>query len=93
MTAVSPETSICGLELRCWVRSKRPRPPEAPAGDEVATHTSALHSLPQARFAAPDAESGRGLLLVDSLAKSWGTVPTAEGKAVWFSLPLPSPRR
>uniref|UniRef100_A0AAU2K224 PAS domain S-box protein n=1 Tax=Streptomyces sp. NBC_00049 TaxID=2903617 RepID=A0AAU2K224_9ACTN len=49
--------------------------------------------LPQARFAAPDAESGRGLLLVDSLASSWGTLPTAEGKAVWFSLPLPSPRR
>lgn len=49
--------------------------------------------LPQARFAAPDAESGRGLLLVDSLARSWGTLPTAEGKAVWFSLPLPSPRR
>ncbi|MFK0222896.1 PAS domain S-box protein [Streptomyces vinaceus] len=49
--------------------------------------------LPQARFAAPDAESGRGLLLVDSLASSWGTLPTAEGKVIWFSLPLPSPRR
>ncbi|MFD3806649.1 PAS domain S-box protein [Streptomyces sp. NPDC058611] len=49
--------------------------------------------LPQARFAPPDAESGRGLLLVDSLAESWGTLPTAEGKAVWFSLPLPAPRR
>ncbi len=48
--------------------------------------------LPQARFAEPDAESGRGLLLVDSLAASWGTLPTAEGKAVWFSLPLPAPR-
>ncbi|MFD3759170.1 SpoIIE family protein phosphatase [Streptomyces sp. NPDC058622] len=49
--------------------------------------------LPQARFAPPDAESGRGLLLVDSLAESWGTLPTTEGKAVWFSLPLPAPRR
>ncbi|MER5869348.1 PAS domain S-box protein [Streptomyces sp. NPDC002044] len=49
--------------------------------------------LPQARFAPPDAESGRGLLLVDSLAESWGTLPTEEGKAVWFSLPLPAPRR
>ncbi|MFI8339131.1 PAS domain S-box protein [Streptomyces sp. NPDC085639] len=49
--------------------------------------------LPQARFAAPDAESGRGLLLVDSLASSWGTLPTADGKAVWFALPLPVPRR
>ncbi|MGW6852066.1 PAS domain S-box protein [Streptomyces virginiae] len=49
--------------------------------------------LPQARFAAPDAESGRGLLLVDSMASSWGTLPTAESKAVWFALPLPTPRR
>ncbi|MFJ9076470.1 PAS domain S-box protein [Streptomyces sp. NPDC102278] len=48
--------------------------------------------LPQARFASPDAESGRGLLLVDSLAEAWGTLPTAEGKAVWFSLPLPAQR-
>ncbi|WP_405497408.1 PAS domain S-box protein [Streptomyces sp. NBC_00096] len=46
--------------------------------------------LPQARFASHDAESGRGLLLVDSLAEAWGTLPTSEGKAVWFSLPLPA---
>ncbi|MFE5612193.1 hypothetical protein ACFQ83_37875, partial [Streptomyces sp. NPDC056540] len=45
--------------------------------------------LPQARFAAPDAESGRDLLLVDSLAGSWGTPPTPEGKAVWFSCRYP----
>ncbi|MFF2404442.1 PAS domain S-box protein [Streptomyces goshikiensis] len=49
--------------------------------------------LPQARFASHDAESGRGLLLVDSLAEAWGTLPTSEGKAVWFSLPLPGLRR
>lgn len=49
--------------------------------------------LPQARFASHDAESGRGLLLVDSLAEAWGTLPTAEGKAVWFSLSLPPPAR
>ncbi|MFI9187511.1 PAS domain S-box protein [Streptomyces goshikiensis] len=49
--------------------------------------------LPQARFASHDAESGRGLLLVDSLAEAWGTLPTSEGKAVWFSLPLPGLHR
>ncbi|MFF1414958.1 PAS domain S-box protein [Streptomyces sp. NPDC058289] len=49
--------------------------------------------LPQARFASHDAESGRGLLLVDSLAEAWGTLPTAEGKAVWFSLLLPASAR
>ncbi|MFC1437362.1 PAS domain S-box protein [Streptacidiphilus sp. N1-10] len=47
--------------------------------------------LPHARSAGPEEESGRGLALVDSLASDWGTLPTGEGKAVWFSLPLPSP--
>lgn len=36
---------------------------------------------------APDcAEGGRGLFLVDSLADSWGSYRTAEGKAVFFIL-------
>ncbi|MFI8264548.1 PAS domain S-box protein [Streptomyces sp. NPDC085665] len=46
--------------------------------------------LPHARAAAPDEESGRGLALLDQLAATWGTLPTQEGKAVWFSLPLPT---
>jgi anti-sigma regulatory factor (Ser/Thr protein kinase) len=33
-----------------------------------------------------DAAGGRGLLLVDSLASSWGWAPTREGKRVWFTL-------
>jgi anti-sigma regulatory factor (Ser/Thr protein kinase) len=36
--------------------------------------------------AAQDAPGGRGLLLVDSLAASWGWSPTPEGKRVWFTL-------
>ncbi len=36
--------------------------------------------------AAEDAPGGRGLLLVDSLATSWGWTPTADGKRVWFTL-------
>ncbi|MCL2584136.1 MAG: ATP-binding protein [Streptosporangiales bacterium] len=35
-----------------------------------------------------DAESGRGLLLVDTLADEWGFYPTPGGKAVYFSLAL-----
>jgi anti-sigma regulatory factor (Ser/Thr protein kinase) len=31
----------------------------------------------------PDAESGRGLLLVTSLSRSWGWRPLAGGKQVW----------
>ncbi|MFF4805593.1 PAS domain S-box protein [Streptomyces sp. NPDC001351] len=42
--------------------------------------------LPQPRLAAEDEESGRGLLLVRSLADDWGVRPTDEGKTTWFSL-------
>jgi anti-sigma regulatory factor (Ser/Thr protein kinase) len=34
----------------------------------------------------PDAETGRGLLLVASLSSSWGYYRTATGKAVYFTL-------
>ncbi|WP_329139958.1 ATP-binding SpoIIE family protein phosphatase [Streptomyces sp. NBC_01476] len=61
------------------------------AGEELSVEVSdGSPVLPQARFAVADAESGRGLLLVDSLARAWGTVPTVDGKAVWFSLPVPA---
>ncbi|WP_328854686.1 ATP-binding protein [Microbispora hainanensis] len=41
----------------------------------------------RARGESPDdAEGGRGLLIVDSLARSWGVRPTNRGKAVWFEL-------
>jgi PAS domain S-box-containing protein len=44
--------------------------------------------LPQPRLAAEDAESGRGLLLVRTLAGDWGVRPTDEGKTTWFTLRL-----
>jgi hypothetical protein len=34
----------------------------------------------------PDAETGRGLVLVASLSSSWGYYRTATGKAVYFTL-------
>jgi len=34
----------------------------------------------------PDTETGRGLLLVASLATEWGFYPTPAGKAVYFTL-------
>ncbi|MFF2961704.1 SpoIIE family protein phosphatase [Streptomyces sp. NPDC057963] len=40
-------------------------------------------------------ESGRGLLVVSSLARTWGTSTTARGKTVWFEQalgPVPHPR-
>nr|WP_261557331.1 ATP-binding protein [Frankia tisae] len=45
--------------------------------------------LPQRRTAAPDAEGGRGLLVLDALAGSWGTVIAESGKYLWFDLPVP----
>ncbi|MEU2154692.1 ATP-binding protein [Streptomyces sp. NPDC019396] len=37
---------------------------------------------------AADAETGRGLLLVDALASDWGTTQRVIGKTVWAELPL-----
>jgi serine/threonine-protein kinase RsbW len=45
--------------------------------------------LPLLKHPAPTAEGGRGVMLVDMLAKSWGTRPLAGGgKAVWFTVPI-----
>jgi PAS domain S-box-containing protein len=44
--------------------------------------------LPRIRSAMETDEGGRGLYLVDQLATRWGSRPTADGKAVWFEVPL-----
>jgi anti-sigma regulatory factor (Ser/Thr protein kinase) len=43
---------------------------------------------PKARRATADDEGGRGLLIVQSLATSWGmeSLPQGRGKSVWFTL-------
>ena len=38
-----------------------------------------------------EAESGRGLMLIASLAERWGVTPQDAGKTVWFSLTLSAP--
>jgi serine phosphatase RsbU (regulator of sigma subunit) len=43
--------------------------------------------LPRIRTAAETDEGGRGLYLVDRLAKRWGSRPTRDGKVVWFEVP------
>jgi anti-sigma regulatory factor (Ser/Thr protein kinase) len=43
-------------------------------------------TLPAPREMAPDAERGRGLMLVAALASRWGATPAARGKSVWFEL-------
>lgn len=42
---------------------------------------------PTAGDADADSEGGRGMLIVDALASSWGVIETASGgKTVWFEL-------
>ncbi|WP_405934428.1 ATP-binding protein [Streptomyces longwoodensis] len=48
-----------------------------------------LPELPRERVARPDDESGRGLQLVASASRRWGSRPGTDGKTVWFELALP----
>ncbi|MGW1620101.1 ATP-binding protein [Streptomyces sp. NPDC002172] len=41
---------------------------------------------PARGVADPDAESGRGIELLDLLADAWGSLRTATGKTMWFEL-------
>jgi anti-sigma regulatory factor (Ser/Thr protein kinase) len=50
--------------------------------------------LPQPRQPTADAENGRGLHLIETLARSWGVVARPGGKTVWFEIPVtPRPAR
>ena len=49
----------------------------------VEDHTQGVPSLDAARPV-----GGWGLQLVGMLSTAWGVIPTVEGKAVWFDLPL-----
>lgn len=42
--------------------------------------------LPVRREPDPNSEDGRGYVLVDALASSWGVRPLAQGKGAWFRL-------
>ncbi|MEU8946443.1 SpoIIE family protein phosphatase [Streptomyces sp. NPDC048489] len=47
------------------------------------------HTLPTLLSAGPGDEYGRGLRVVSTLAREWGTSRTSGGKTVWFELTLP----
>ncbi|MFD3311378.1 SpoIIE family protein phosphatase [Streptomyces sp. NPDC058694] len=47
------------------------------------------HTLPTLLSARPLDESGRGMRVVSTLAREWGTSRTSSGKTVWFELTLP----
>ncbi|MBV9594272.1 MAG: ATP-binding protein [Actinobacteria bacterium] len=44
--------------------------------------------MPKLRSPSLQATSGRGLLIIDQLARRWGTTPTADGKETWAELSL-----
>ena len=49
-------------------------------------------TMPRLNRAELDAESGRGVALVEELASRWGAEPTqAGGKTVWFEIDRPAP--
>ncbi|WP_030856399.1 SpoIIE family protein phosphatase [Streptomyces sp. NRRL S-37] len=50
------------------------------------------HELPTLLDARPADEFGRGLRVVSTLARQWGTSRTTTGKSVWFELTLPRRR-
>ena len=48
-----------------------------------------LPDPPRERAARPEDESGRGLQLVASSSRRWGSRPGGAGKTVWFELTVP----
>lgn len=57
-------------------------------GLRVTVHDGSAN-LPVLADVPPEAEAGRGLLLVASLSAEWGSYRTARGKAVYFTLGFP----
>jgi anti-sigma regulatory factor (Ser/Thr protein kinase) len=45
-------------------------------------------ALPHRREVTPASEGGRGLLVLDALAGSWGAAVAGAGKYLWFDLPV-----
>ena len=45
-------------------------------------------AVPVRQYAGPLASSGRGMAIVDELARDWGVEHVPQGKRVWFELPF-----
>lgn len=43
-------------------------------------------TLPVVLAVDPDAERGRGLIIVDAIAARWGIEPSGRGKTIWFEI-------
>lgn len=49
----------------------------------------ASRAMPARQQPDPDDESGRGLMIIDSLATRWGSYETRDGKVVWAQISTP----
>ncbi|MEV4048571.1 anti-sigma regulatory factor (Ser/Thr protein kinase) [Streptomyces sp. SAI-195] len=65
------------------------RDPAGAAGILLVEVSDPLPDPPRERAARVDDEDGRGLQLVATAARRWGTRPGEAGKTVWFELALP----
>jgi len=63
--------------------------PDDAAGVRVAVTDGGSDTQPEVRLPRGDAESGRGMLLVDLLAADWGYEQSAEATTIWFELLKP----
>jgi two-component sensor histidine kinase len=59
---------------------------------EIRVEVSDGASAPPVRQVEPQAQSGRGLQFVESMADAWGFKTGARGKTVWFTLSVASDR-
>lgn len=66
--------------LRVWVDEHQVRV-------EVQDHSPAA---PRVRHYGRESTTGRGMRLVQNLARRWGTAPVPPGKLVWFELSIPT---
>ncbi|MFD4576273.1 SpoIIE family protein phosphatase [Streptomyces sp. NPDC058417] len=75
-SAVDLRLRECADRVRVEVRDSDPRPPVP----------SAVLGTGRAE---EEAESGRGLVIVDALAADWGSSPSGRGKTTWFEIGIP----
>lgn len=74
-----------GTELELVLRSR--------AGHLRVEVTDGSSAVPVRRAYSPDSPTGRGLLILEDLADTWGTDVRDGSKTVWFELDVPAEER
>jgi len=75
------------LATNCVMHARTEFEVSVTRGEEIRVEFSdASPALPQPGQPSPSSASGRGLLIVSSMAKRWGAEPAEGGKTVWFTI-------